>query len=313
MTRYSVIVPAWNAGADLAACLKSIIDSMPPGGEVIAADDGSTDDTVAIATSCGVKVLTGRQQQGAAAARNRGVEAAQGAILVFLDADVEVHPETIARLVGSLEAERDLAALFGSDDDRPRARGLLTEFRNLLHHFTHQRGRQEAGTFWTGCGAMRREWFERVGGFDVQVRGIEDVELGIRVREQGGRIRLDGSIQVCHRKRWTLASMVRTDVKMRALPWMEFVASRKGLANDLYTQWRDRACAGLVVAGVALAWRWEGWLMLGIATILRGDWHLFLARKRGVWFAVRAIPLHWLYLLYSALSVLWWHASRRWR
>ena len=76
----------------------------------------------------------------------------------------------------------------------PRLQGVVSQYRNLLHHFVHQHGNSEASTFWAGCGAIRRSVFEEMGGFDEQrfpTPSIEDIELGYRLRQAGHRILLD--------------------------------------------------------------------------------------------------------------------------
>lgn len=299
MNRFSVVVPAFNAAADLDECLRMVFDTLPAGGEVVVVDDGSADRTLEISRRYPARVFTG-PNRGPANARNSGVAQTTGPILVFLDADVVPHAETIRCLVEALEATPELAAVFGSYDDRPHHPQLVSQFRNLLHHYTHQRGRTEAATFWTGCGAIRREWFDRVGGFRPAVIGIEDVDLGLRVKAAGGRIRLAPSIQAQHRKRWTLGSMIRTDIWMRAVPWVKLAKENQGLGNDLNTRLADRLSAALVLLAILLCWRWEGPLLLLAATAVKADWHYFLVRKRGLSFALRAAPLHWLYLAYSA-------------
>lgn len=304
MPRFSVIMAAKDAAGHLEASIGSIVRTWPEGGELVVVDDGSVDETGRIAERMGARVLRNEVNEGPAAARNRAVAASSGEVLVFLDADVEAHEGTIEALVRRVESG-EVDAVMGSYDDEPTDRGLVSAFRNLLHHYTHQTGEREAVTFWTGCGAMRREAFERAGRFDASRRWLEDVDLGLRLSDAGGKIELAPEIQVKHRKRWTLRSMVVTDVWGRAIPWLELMRQRKGLRNDLNTRWRDRVCAALVLIGVALCWRAEGWALLSGATLLRGDWHWFLVRKRGVWFALRAAPLHWLYLGYSALTFVW--------
>jgi len=81
---------------------------------------------------------------------------------------------------------------------------------------------------WAGCGAVRRAAFVEVGGFqEGYLRpSIEDIELGYRLSESGGRIRLAAEVQVRHLKRWTLASIVRTDVWRRGVPWTELLLER---------------------------------------------------------------------------------------
>src|SRR3989442_4923268 len=103
---------------------------------------------------------------------------------------------------------------------------MVSRYRNLLHHFVHQRGKPDASTFWAGCGAIRRHTFEEVRGFDAARfprPSIEDIELGYRLRAAGHRIRLDPRLQGTHLKRWTLGSILRTDIAQRALPWSRLI------------------------------------------------------------------------------------------
>ena len=110
------------------------------------------------------------------------------------------------------EADPGLAGLFGSYDDEPAAPGLVSRFRNLLHHYVHQAGTfvddaRPAQTFWTGCGLIRRDVFLEAGGFDPQLYrrpAIEDIELGYRMTRAGHRIVLARDVQATHLKRWTL-------------------------------------------------------------------------------------------------------------
>src|SRR5690606_27163359 len=109
-------------------------------------------------------VIALEHRGGPARARNRGVQQAQGEIVVFLDADVCAHPDTLARFD---EHFRDsaAAAVMGSYDDSPADPSFVSQFKNLFHHFVHQHSRSEAWTFWAGCGAIRRDIFLASGGF----------------------------------------------------------------------------------------------------------------------------------------------------
>ena len=55
-----------------------------------------------------------------------------------------------------------------SYDDRPAAQNFLSQYKNLVHHFYHHRGRTGSSYFWAGCGAIRRQAFLEMGGFDVE-------------------------------------------------------------------------------------------------------------------------------------------------
>ncbi len=164
--RLSVVIPVHDGESVLPRCLRGLRDSVGVEPfEILVVDDGSTDASASIAESCGARVVR-RERCGPAAARNAGAIAAEGEIIFFLDADVAVHPETLARALRRFDQDPILSALFGSYDDRPWAPGVVSQFRNLLHHFVHQRGDfaddiRPARTFWTGCGAIRKRTFPR--------------------------------------------------------------------------------------------------------------------------------------------------------
>jgi len=207
----SVVVPAYNSSRELRECLPALIRSTSPALEIIVVDDASTDDTSTVAAGHGVVVLRLARNSGPGAARNAGGRAARGDIVFFVDADVVAAPDAIARVVRAFEADPDLVAIFGSYDRCPRAPGLVSQYRNLLHHYVHQTGNPEASTFWGGCGAIRRSVFLGIGGFDAERfprPSIEDIELGYRLCAAGHRVRLDRDLQWAHLKRWRLLSLI---------------------------------------------------------------------------------------------------------
>ena len=318
-TRLSVIVPVYNGGEGLRRCLQGLAASSRPPDEVITVDDGSTDASAANAAALGARVLTTPAgPRGPAHARNRGAEAATGDVLVFIDADVVVHADTLARMESVMADEPDVVALFGCYDDDPPARNSASLFKNLLHHYVHQHGDREAGTFWSGCGAVRRTVFLAAGGFDEAWPAMEDVELGVRLRQAGQRIRLCPEVQAKHLKRWTLASLWHTDIFARAIPWTRLILRQGRLSCDLNLNWRSRlsalgawallACALLVLALALLGpARLAGWAALGVllsaagTAVLNADLYAFFFRRGGARFALMAAALHVGYLLYSSL------------
>ena len=150
--RISIIVPVHNSSQDLIECLSALIESSSPGAEIIVVDDASTDESFFVAARMGVRVLGLVKNSGPSAARNYGAHHAQGEILFFVDADVVVAPGAVSYVVKVFEEQPELAAIFGSYDAQPRAKGVVSQYRNLLHHFIHQTGNPEASTFWAGCG-----------------------------------------------------------------------------------------------------------------------------------------------------------------
>ncbi|MCO6452096.1 MAG: glycosyltransferase [Caldilineales bacterium] len=308
----SVVIPALNAADLLPGLLLALADGVVPPDEIIVIDDGSTDATLAVAMEQGC--LTGRTphpRSGPATARNLGAVKANGDILFFLDADTVPHADAVARVRDAFQ-DPSLDALFGSYDDAPSDPGFLSQYKNLFHHYVHQMSAETASTFWTGCGAIRRPVFMRLGGFTDEYGRpcIEDIELGYRLISQQGKIRLDKELLSTHRKRWTVTSLLRTDIIDRGIPWAELILRHKAFVNDLNLQTRNRISVvtlWLLALSLILS-LWNPWLLLisliGAAMLLRLNWSLYhwFAEKRGIWFAARVVPWHWLYYGYNAIA-----------
>lgn len=258
----SVVIPVWNDRENLRRCLECLAASSFTDFEAIVVDDRSTDDPAQVLEAAGIQWIHLERRSGPAAARNRGAAAARGRYLFFVDADVCVHPETLARVVATFEGDATIDALFGSYDREPRERNVLSQYKNLFHHFVHQEGAEEASTFWCGCGAIKRSVFLEMGGLDTRYDrpSIEDIELGVRLRKAGHRIVLRKEIQVTHLKRWTLWGILKSDVRDRALPWTRLILQEGRLPDDLNLRLSQRVSAFL--AGLFF-------LALGIASARR--------------------------------------------
>ena len=286
----SIIVPVYNNPRDLRECLSALIGSSGSGSEIIVVDDGSTDETFSVAAGMGVAVLRLARNSGPSAARNFGVRHARGDILFFVDADVVVMPGAVSRVVKTFNEQPGVDAVFGSYDVRPRIKGVISQYRNLLHHFVHQKGNAEASTFWSGCGAIRRCAFEKVGGFDEQWLAIEDIELGYRLRQAHHRILLDKELHGTHLKTWTLRSMIHTDVVCRAIPWARLIMESKKVLHDLNLKEGQRlsvVLAGLTTLFLLLAPFSLKLLGLSAAAfagviVLNPGLYGFLFRQRGL-------------------------------
>lgn len=308
----SVIIPVHNGGDEFGLCLAALRASSRCPEEVIVADDASTDGSALLALSCGAQVvcLEG-PPHGPAFARNRGAEKAHGEILVFLDADVAIHPDALALMESSLNQHPEIAAVFGSYDANPRAGSLVSRYKNLLHHYVHQHSQREASTFWGACGAIRREIFAALGGFDESYARpkIEDIEFGVRLRRAGQRVWLFPDVQVTHLKRWTFSTLLRADIFDRAIPWTRLILRETQLPSELNLNVRSRlsavaAWSGLAFLPLALRWPWAvagTVLALALVAVLNADLYRFFGRQGGFRFAVGSAGLHLLYLLYSSL------------
>lgn len=328
----TLIVPVHRGGAAFTRCLESLAAADPPPHELIVVADGDPGGEVEVPAALGARILRTDEARGPARARNLGAREATGDVLFFVDADVTIYPDAVARVAEVFASDPDLAALIGSYDDAPAEPGFLSQYKNLLHHHVHQQGHEAASTFWGACGAMRRSVFLGHNGFDESyVRPcIEDIELGYRLGAAGQRIRLVKDLQVKHLKRWTPGSLLEADFLLRALPWTRLILSSGRFIDDLNLKTSSRVCVAsalalpplvvaTIVAAVLLPAAWAfaaaaASLLLFVTPLwLSRDVYAFFARKRGVLFAVGTIPWHWFYFFYSGVAFIvgYWSTTLR--
>lgn len=280
--------------------------------EVLVVADGAVDDPGPLAKQHGARVISVRGPRGPAVARTRGAAAASGELLVFVDADVVVHEDAFRKLLGLFAADSDVGAAFGAYDERPADVGFFSQCRNLAHSFIHRGSNRDARTFWAGLGAVRKQVFEAVGGFDERFThpSVEDIDLGYRISQAGFRIVLEPEIQGTHLKRWTLWSSIVSDIRDRGVPWTQLVNRYQAMRDDLNLQVRYRWAVVLsymmlgclaaapwmpVLLGVALA------LALGLLWLDRSCYQ-FLAARRGPLFAMAWFPFHVIHHLCNGVS-----------
>ena len=318
----SVVIPVRNAASCLQRCLEAVAASTYSRFEIIVVDDGSTDSTPSIAERFGAVCLATGGTLGPAAARNRGAKRAQGEILLFVDADVVVRRDALEIVAEAFSKDPQLAALFGSYDDAPPCNNIVSQYKNLLHHYIHQISNPDATTFWTGLGAIRRSVFMATGGFNekrYRRPSIEDVELGYRLRQAGHKILLDKRLRGKHLKRWNLLSLLGTDILCRAIPWSFLILETRNLPKDLNFRFSHRLSSLLVgllvpmpfvlllpyrtfrgapiLPVILLAW----FCLLSCTVFLNRQVYQLFARRGGYFFAMAGMILHLFYYFYSGL------------
>jgi GT2 family glycosyltransferase len=289
VTTFAVVVPATDRPPTLERCLAALRAGTRAPDEVIVQEDPPG--------------------AGPAAARNLAAAGTEADVLVFVDSDVEVQADALEEIARRFSEDPGLAAVFGAYDDDPADPGLTSRYRNLLHHHVHADSAGEAETFWAGLGAVRREDFEALGGFDAgrfPHPSVEDIELGMRLRRSGGRILLDPRIRGRHLKAWTPLSMLRTDFARRGVPWARLLLRDGGGSTALNLGWRRRASAAASVAllGGLLARRPRvAGAALAANLVLDRDLYALLGRRGGPRLLLAGIGLHQLHQLTAAASV----------
>lgn len=202
--RVSVVIPAYNCADTLPACLHAIFAQTYPRGqfEVIVVDDGSSDETAAIARDAGAKgrlslTVISQANAGPAAARNAGIRAARGAIIAFTDADCLAAPNWLESLACVFEQHPTVAGVGGPIQSAAQANTLIARYM-LAADFYRQRARGHAVEYLlTANAAFRRSVLMEVGGFTERRRAwAEDADLSFRLAQSGHALLLapDGAV-----------------------------------------------------------------------------------------------------------------------
>jgi len=307
--RVSVVMPVYNAAATLAECLTRLCNSTFADFEIVMVDDGSTDQSRAIAANFPVRVVPTAGRVGPAAARNVGARAAEGDVLFFVDSDVMVRPDTIGRIAAALE-RGDAEGVIGVQAADMRHRDLPSQYKNIWMRWTYVRKTGDVPLFYTTAAAIRRDAFVRAGGFDqgYATPNVEDTAFGQRLAHLGVRVRVDPELEVEHVKHYSLASLLRTDY-MRAVS-----LTRLKLRQPQDLAQNNTSVPGSYMVSVPLATLATPLLLLGIvlrqpvllapavlglavAVALNRGFIAALRASDGWGRALAAIPLLWLELL----------------
>jgi glycosyltransferase involved in cell wall biosynthesis len=189
MPRVSVIVPVFNAARTIEQALSSVWAQTFKDFEIIAVDDGSTDDSLGILRRCGgpLKVLQ-QKNRGPSAARNLGAANSSGEFLGFLDADDWWMPELLARMLPPLERDPSCVLTYC---DLQLVDSVGAPLNTSLMRVLSSRAPTVSDmldSLWPimPSGALiRRKALDAVGGYPEALRAFEDVYLWMLLREQG--------------------------------------------------------------------------------------------------------------------------------
>ncbi len=266
----SVVIPAYNVERVIGRCLDALLAQTLTRDqyEIIVVDDGSTDGTGAAARARSVRVL--RQENcGAGAARNTGAHAAQGHIVLFLDAD-SVPDERWIQAMAQLFADREVAGVSG--EKKTRQTNWVARFVQAEYDYKYGLIAAHGATDFvdSSTAGYRREIFLANGGFDAAMMEAEDTELSFRLAERGYRLVLARDAVAYHTHPERLGEYLRR--KFQYAVWRAVVYRRMPgkVASETRTpptQKLQVLIAFALVLGVFGAWVWPafGW---GVAALL---------------------------------------------
>lgn len=303
-----VVVPAFRATSTLPACLKAITASVGiEDYQIFVVDDGENGDLETLLAPYPVTIIRTGGSGSAAIARNRGAEGATDDILVFIDADVEVEPDAIRRIIAPIRA--DLAeATVGNYSSEISGMRFAQGYKQLYLSRVYSRHSSFIRNhFWSALAAVRSAVFFRLGGFEARFRGAcnEDTELGQRLTQAGSRILAVPEAKARNLKPYDLCSLVRNDLRKGISTVELFLGKAVSLTDNRHSSARDIAAVGLsgpmscLLAALLGPWSSSTPLaaLLSCVTLLYcwARWDLLVTfGKAGHGFLLRAIPLMYL-------------------
>ncbi|MFJ4792449.1 glycosyltransferase family A protein [Kitasatospora purpeofusca] len=319
----TVVVPAHNAARTLSACLDSVYAQTHRPHQVIVVDDGSTDATARIARAYtagggpGGGPAGGRAEgsaggpaggppcelirqwpnRGVSAARNAGIAAATGEVIFFLDSDEALTPDSVANALEILEKDPECGCVHGVIAPEPLFDdGPVERYRVLHAHWWRVRGTGVVETAFFAQAAVRREVFERIGGFDESLRDSEDLELSDRLAPHY-RIVLTDRVVAHHDEVERLGPLLAETYRRALVLVPALAAARRGGRRNLTANSpASVAAAAFTLAALPLAGRWPVLPAAGLAAFCAANAGLlrFAARRHGPAFAPYAAGVHFL-------------------
>jgi glycosyltransferase involved in cell wall biosynthesis len=196
MALVSVVLPIYNGVNFIRESLNSVLAQTFHDYEIICVDDGSTDDSLAMLDEYREHVTVLRQANaGQSAARDTGVRHASSPYVAFLDQDDRWYPWKLKQQVRAMASDPK-AVLVHCNSDRMNAEGQVVQRGATLEE--HPRAMESPlgrllgeGLILPSAMLVRRDAFERVGGFDHELRGYEDFDLCARLKQEGRFVFLD--------------------------------------------------------------------------------------------------------------------------
>ncbi len=247
----SIVIPTYNDAASLDKLLRSIDGSRYTDRETIVVDDGSTDGTLEMLADFPVRLVRTPRNGGPGRARNLGAAEAKGEVVLFLDSDVIVEPESLGEVARFFRDHPARAAMIGVYAPEPANAGAWPLYK-ALQCYSYYRGfpeLKEVSLLWSAVAAFRRERFRESGGFhsDFTRPSMEDLELGRRISKDTP-IWLNRRVVVRHHFPATLKKNV-ADHFDRGRLWVRIWFRYRRFDNYLST---PRRAAGRIAASAAL-------------------------------------------------------------
>lgn len=207
--KVTVAIPCYNGASYIGAVVESVLSQTWPPDEVLVVDDGSTDESVEIIRQYPVHLIRHSGNQGVATSRNSAIEASTGEVIVFIDADAVADPSLLAVLLSGYDDPR--VAGVGGQGIEANIHSLADRWRARHANQSHGNVARDVEFLFGLCMSFRMRALREIGGFNPAFRtNAEDMDVSLRLRKAGYRLRYLPDAKVYHQRSDDEASLKRT-------------------------------------------------------------------------------------------------------
>ena len=207
----SIIIPNYNSEKTISICLTAIFYSSYRYWEIIVVDDCSNDNSIKIIEQFPIKLIRHSINLKPSACRNNGANIAKGEILLFIDSDVEIYPDTLLKIAENFK-NKDIVALTGTSNREVTYPNLCSIHFNRRINFNYQFLPDNVDIIYGALCAIKKDVFQQVFGFNEQLYGVEDSDIGYRISKLG-KIYFDRTLIFNHHKDIKLLGLLKNDFK----------------------------------------------------------------------------------------------------
>lgn len=309
-TPVRVVIPAYKAGDCINACLQNVLTACNyfTDIEVVVV---AYDTIININFDHRLQIIEPGKPLNAGEARNLGALNSNNRIIVFIDADVLIDPESLPKLLQPIiNGEAD--ATVGNYATNLISNKFFQNYKKLYIHQAYAREGYITNEFWTAYAAISHKAFFTVGGFSEQFKfkGGEDTEIGVRLTARSFKIYAVANVFGNHLKEFTFGSLVSNDFVKGSRTVFLALNRKMSLQENRHAKKSDQVAVALaclialfIIGGGILHWIWL-FLPLLMAMYIGSRFNFLSAcSKQGAWFFIRACSMAWLLDIVRAASI----------
>jgi len=313
MLRISIIVPTYNSQIFIEKCLKAIRRSEYKNYELIVVDGGSKDKTVSIAEKIADEVVKLKNHPNRNHVRSTGLEFIRGEVVVNIDSDVIIRPDTLSKIGDYFVRYPGIDAVTGILSKEHPNSNFFSQYKNLYMHYTFTRLPKEVTFLYGSLYAVRKSCL-KMFNFDIKV--ADDTALGQQLFTCGKKVVLLKDLEVVHCKKHTFASFVKNDFQipfdwanifLKFGGWKQLGKHKTGFAHASKKQLVSVALAFFIMLLSIYSIFVDNFILLGVLfsvwCFINFGFLSFLAREKGILFSIIAFFLTFLDNIIMALGI----------